>query len=70
MYKNCVAKVQHKKIKLNSNINTSKISYLPFDMLCYLIEYMMKIVKNSLTIGQYLETNRGSVVRPWYVEII
>ena len=29
--------------KLNSNINISKILHLPFDILCYLLEYMLAL---------------------------
>ena len=31
--------------KLNSNINISKILHLPFDILCYLLEYILALWK-------------------------
>ena len=43
--KPCYKSSTSKYEKSNSNINTYRISYLPFDMLCYLLEYMMKLWK-------------------------
>ena len=43
---NCVKKsLTSKYEKSNSNINISRILPLPFDMLCYLLEYMMTLCK-------------------------
>ena len=44
--KNRVKKVQQQnRVNKNSNINISNILYLSFDMLCYLIEYMITMCK-------------------------
>ena len=40
-WKIVLQKFNKKNDKLNSNIDISKISHLPFDMLCYFIEIMM-----------------------------
>ena len=38
--KSCYKSSTSKYEKSNSNINMNNISHLPFDMLCYLLEYM------------------------------
>ena len=41
--KSCYKTSTSKYENLNSNFNISKISHLPFDMLHYLLEYMMTL---------------------------
>ena len=41
--KSCYKSSTSKYEKSNSNINISKISQLPFDMLCCLLEYMITL---------------------------
>ena len=43
--KSCYKSSTSKYEKSNSNINIFKISHIPFDMLCYLLEIMMKLCK-------------------------
>ena len=40
-YKSSTSKYEN----TNINFNTSKISHLPFDMLCYLLEYITTLCK-------------------------
>ena len=50
-FKNSTSKYE----KSNSNINTSNISHLPFDTLCYLIEYMMTLCKMHRQLASILK---------------
>ena len=70
VWKIVLQKFNIKNEKPNSNINITKISHLPFYMLCYLLESMMAQCKNALTIGKYLETTCGSEMRAWYDKIM
>ena len=46
MYEKLCYKISTSKYEiLNRNINISKIWHLPFDILCYLLEYMMTLCK-------------------------
>ena len=56
--------------KPNSNINISKISHLPFDMLRFFTWINYDTVRNALKICKYLETTHGSEQRKWNGKII
>ena len=45
VWKLCYKSSTSKYEKSNINFNISKILHFPFDMLCYLLEYMMALCK-------------------------
>ena len=65
----CYKSSTSKYKKSNSNINISKISHLPFDMLCFSLEND-DTGPNAPKINKFLETNRGSELRKCYDNII
>ena len=60
----CYKRSTSKYEKSNSNINISKISHLPFDMLCFSLENDYTVL-NALTTGKYHKTIPGSKQREW-----
>ena len=56
--------------KSNININISKISHLPFDMLCFFTCKNDDTVPNEPTINKFIEMNSVSKLREYYDNII
>ena len=50
-YKSSISKYEN----TNDNFNISRIPHLPFDMLCYLPEYMMKLFKMNQQLASTLK---------------
>ena len=64
-YKSSTSKYE----KSNSNINISKISHLPFDILCVFTWKNDDTVPNAPTTNKFIETTSGSELREWYDNI-
>ena len=64
-YKSLTSKYE----KSNSNINISKISHLPFDVLCFHLK-KYDTVPNEPTINEFIEMTSDSKLRKFYYNII